>query len=98
MGKHYGQAIIKDVLRMKEEGLTSREIGDYFGFTSKQMKKLLERYRKNARNREAGVLPRPKGRPRKRFQTQEEKLWFENKQLKMENELLRDFRHAIGRR
>ena len=98
MGKHYGQAIIKDVLRMREEGLTSREIGESFGFATKQIKKLLERYRKNERNREAGVLLRPKGRSRNRFQTQEEKLLFENKQLKMENELLRDFRHAIGRR
>lgn len=98
MGKHYGQAIIKDVLRMKDEGLTSREIGENFGFTTKQIKKLLERYRRNERNREAGILPRPKGRSRKIFQTQEEKLLFENEQLRMENELLRAFRHAIGRR
>ena len=98
MGRHFGQGIIKDVLRMKEEGRTHREIGDCFGLTTKQIKQLLERYRTNERKRAAGVLPRPKGRPRKAFQTQEEKLAFENKQLKMENELLRAFRHAIGRR
>ena len=98
MGKHFGQGIIKDALRMKEEGLSHREIGVSFGLTKKQIKNLLERYRTNERKRAAGVLPRPKGRPRKTFQTQEEKLAFENKQLKMENELLRAFRHAIGRR
>jgi transposase len=98
MGKHFGQIIIKDVLRMKEEGMTNTEIGDHFGFTRKQIKKLLERYRKNERNREAGILPQPKKHPRRQIQTQEEKLRSENKQLKMENELLRDFLYAIGRR
>lgn len=98
MGKHFGQPIIVDVLRMREEGLTNREIGDCFALTSIQIKKLLERYRKNERNRVAGILLRPKGRPRTILQTQEEKLLFEVKQLKMENELLRAFQYAIGRR
>mgnify|MGYP001597341437 CR=1 FL=1 len=97
MGKHYGQIIIKDVLRMRAEGLTNRQIGEHFGLGLKQIKKLLERYRRNERKREAGILPEPKGRPRVRPQTPEEKLLFENKQLRMELELLRDFRRAIGR-
>lgn len=98
MGKHYGQAIISEVLRMRDEGMTNRDIGEHLGFTKMQIKKLLERYRKNERNQEAGTLLRSKGRPRKQFMTQEEQLWFENKKLTMENELLRAFRHAIGRR
>ena len=60
MGKHFGQGIIKDALRMKEEGLSHREIGVSFGLTKKQIKNLLERYRTNERKRAAGVLPRPK--------------------------------------
>lgn len=71
---------------------------DHFGFSLKQIKKLLERQRRNEKKQEAGIQPRAKGRPRKRPQTQEERLCFENKQLKMENELLRNFLHAIGRR
>lgn len=98
MGRHFGQSIIKDVLQMRNEGRTHREIGDCFGLTTKQIKQLLERYRKNQRKLLAGVPLRPKGRPRRTCQTHEEKLLCENKQLKMENELLRAFRHATGRR
>lgn len=98
MGKHFGQVIIKDVLRMREEGLTCREIGSHFGLSLMQIRKLLERHRINERKQKAGIPLRPKGRPRKRFATNEEKLLFENEKLRMENELLRDFHHAIGRR
>ncbi len=70
-GKHFGHSIIKDVLRMREEGLTHRQIADHFGLGLKQIRKLFERYRQNERKREAGILPRPKGRPRKRPQTEE---------------------------
>lgn len=98
MGKHFGKAIICDVLQMQREGLTFREIGIYFGLSRMQVKKLVERHRINEKNRETGILSKRKGRPRERFATSEEKLLFENRQLKMENELLRDFLHAIGRR
>lgn len=83
---------------MKEDGLTNREIATHFGLSLKQIKNLLERVRRNERKYEAGILPRAKGRPRTQFQTQEEKLLAENKQLKMQNELLKNFLHAIGRR
>lgn len=98
MGKHYGEAIIKDLLGMKEDGRTNREIADHFGLNLKQIKNVLNRYRRNEKNREVGISLNVKGRPRKRFQTQEEKILTENTQLKMENELLRNFLHAIGRR
>ena len=98
MGKHYGEAIIKDLLQMKEDGRTNREIADHFRLSLKQIKNVLNRYRRNERKREAGIPHIPKGRPRTRFQTQEEKILIENKQLKMENELLRNFLHVIGRR
>jgi len=98
MGKHFGRTIIQDVLRMQGEGLTSREIGNFFGLGVKQIRKLLERYRKNERRIESGILPQPGRRSRKIFETAEERLLYENKQLRMENELLRSFHHAIGRR
>ena len=46
MGKHYGQTIICDVLKMRNEGRTNREIGEQLGLSKVQIKKLLERYRK----------------------------------------------------
>ena len=98
MGKHFGHVIINDVLRMRDEGLTCREIGSHFDLSLIQIKKLLERHRISDRKRKAGIVPRPKGRPREQFLNKEEKLLSENKQLRMENELLRDFHHAIGRR
>jgi hypothetical protein len=98
MGKHYGQSIIRDVLKMRNEGRTNREIGEHWGLNKTQIKKLLERYRKNERTRSPSVPLRPKGRPRKRPQTNEDKMRLENKQLKMENELLRDFLLATGRK
>ena len=98
MGKHYGQTIICAVLEMRNEGRTNREIGEQFGLSKVQIKKLLERYRKNERRQGLGILIRPIGRPKKLPQDEEEKLRFENKRLKMENELLRDFLLATGRR
>ena len=98
MGKHYGQTILCGVLKMRNEGKTNREIGEHLGLSKVQIKKLLERYRKNARKKELGILIRPIGRPKKRPPDEEEKMRFENKQLKMENELLRDFLLATGRK
>lgn len=98
MGKHYGQTFLRDVLKMRREGRTNREIGEHLGLSKVQIKKLLERYRKNARNQGLGIPIRPIGRPKKLPPDEEEKLRFENKQLKMENELLRDVLLATGRK
>ena len=98
MGKHFGQTILRDVLKMRNEGKTNREIGAHLGLSKVQIKKLLERYRKNERKQGLGILIRPIGRPKKLPQDEEEKLRVENKRLKMENELLRDFLLATGRR
>jgi hypothetical protein len=98
MGKHYGHIIIPDVLQMKKEGITNREIGEHFGLSLKQIKSLVKRYWRNERKKSVCVLPRPKGRPRQCPKNEEEKIRYENKQLRMENELLRDFLLAIGRK
>jgi response regulator of citrate/malate metabolism len=98
MGKHFGQTIIREVLKLRKEGRTNREIGEHLGLSKTQIRKLLERYRKNERKKELGILIHPIGRPKKLTQGEEEKLRFQNKQLKMENELLRDFLLATGRR
>ena len=96
MGKHYGKAIIEEVLRMKAQGMTHRGIGEEYGLTMTQIKKLVERDRKSKRM--PPKPPRPKGRPRKRPLTVEENYIQEIKRLKMEVELLRSFLQAAGRR
>ena len=51
---------------MIAEGKTQREVAEYFGFKDKYVvKRLLNRQREKRRKLEAGIVPRPKGRPRK---------------------------------
>ena len=76
--------LLPAILAMVEQGMTQREIAEYYGFKDKLVvKKLLERSRKNQTN-----IPKARGRkPAKTLQEYK----YENKRLKMEVELLRDF-------
>lgn len=96
--KHFGKTIIDEVLRLRDEGKSHREISEYFGLESKDViKKLLERHRKKERLIEAGLIPRKKGRPRK-HEIQGEKFKDNKiKQLQMQNQLLRSFLSEAGR-
>ena len=87
--------------KMQAEGKTQREVAEYYGFQDKQVvKRLLERERRKERKLEAGILPRPKGRPRKdgapRGVVAEQA--YEIQRLRMENKLLRDFLCFTGRK
>ena len=67
---------------------------------SKQVvKRLLERERRKERKLEAGILPRPKGRPRKDTAPRDivAEQAYEIWRLRMENKLLRDFLRCTGR-
>ena len=60
------QTLLPEIKAMLAEGKTQREVAEYYGFQDKQVvKRLLERERRKERKLEAGILPRPKGRPRK---------------------------------
>ena len=76
--------LLPAILAMVEQGMTQREIAEYYGFKDKLVvKKLLERARKNGT-----TIPKFRGRkPAKTLQEYK----YENKRLKMENALLRDF-------
>ena len=51
---------------MLDAGKTQREVTEYFGLQNKYVvKHLLTRERRKERELDAGVIPRPKGRPRK---------------------------------
>ena len=76
-----------EIKAMIEAGKTQREIAEYYGFKDKYVvKELLKRERR--RNAE-GI--------RKPAKTLAE-YKYENKRLKMENELLRDFLQSIERK
>ena len=64
------------------------------------MKQLLTRERRKERELEAGVIPRPKGRPRKEAAPRDiaAEQAYEIQRLKMENKLLRDFLRSTGRK
>ena len=95
------QALLPEIRAMLAEGRTQREVAEYSGFQDKQVvKRLLERERRKERKLEAGILPRPKGRPRKEAVPGDivAEQAYEIQRLRMENELLRDFLRCTGRK
>ena len=86
---------------MLAEGKSQREVAEYYGFPDKQVvKELLKRERRKERKLEAGIIPRPKGRPRKDTAPRDivAEQAYEIRRLRMENQLLRDFLHCTGRK
>lgn len=76
--------LLPAILKMVEQGKTQREIAEHYGLKDKLVvKRLLERERRKERNQR-------KSRGRKPAKTLQE-YKYENKRLKMEVELLRDF-------
>ena len=85
------QELLPSIKAMLKEGKTQREIAEYYGFKDKDVvRRLLQRERKKQNE---GV---PKQRGRKPAKTLQE-YKYENKRLKMENELLRDFLQSTER-
>ena len=76
--------LLPEIQAMVAEGMTQKEIAEHFGFQDKYVvKRALKRARKKA-------ITIPKARGRKPAKTLQE-YKYENRRLKMENELLRDF-------
>ena len=84
------QELLPTIQAMVAEGMTQREIAEHFGFKDKSVVKFaLMRARKKGT-----TIPKFRGRkPAKTLQEYK----YENKRLKMENELLRDFLSLIER-
>lgn len=88
------QMLLPEIKAMLAEGKTQREAAENYGFRDKQVvKRLLERERRKERKLEAGIRPRPKGRPRKDAAPRDvvAEQACEIQRLRMENKLLRDF-------
>jgi len=92
------KAIEKEVFGMKDEGKSNREIREYFGISKVQLRNLITRHNQKVKQFSAQTIPKHRGRPRQKPITIQREAEIEIKQLKMENELLRDFLHLVGRK
>ena len=92
----------KELLKLKEEGFTVKEIGERYGLTYEQTHEFFKRYNRKQRKLAAGVALKRKGRPPKNYVVSEQDKVAELKyilarkdakikSLEMENELMRDF-------
>ena len=96
------------IIRLREEGRSRQEIADILGLTKAQIKDWVNRYNRRKKKQAVGVPTLPPGRPRKDYPlTEDNKVEYykrqlrlaksENKRLKMENELMRDFLSLTGK-
>ena len=92
----------KELLKLKEEGLTVKAIGERYGLTYEQTHEFFKRHNRKQRKLAAGVALKRKGRPPKNYVVSEQDKVAELKyilarkdakikSLEMENELMRDF-------
>ena len=101
-GYRHIQNYEKEILELRAQGKTRREICEKFGFSIKQMENFITNYNRRQEKIAAGIAIKKKGRPAKdSIATEEDKLAdlrykltrkdARIKQLEMENELMRDF-------
>ena len=92
----------KEILELKEQGMTLRSIGEKYGFTYDQVHNFISRHNERQRKLAAGIALKKKGRPPKDYVVSEQDKIAELryilarkdakiKSLEMENELMRDF-------
>ena len=89
-----------EIIAMREAGKSRREIAEHFGLDKEQIKWWITRYNRKKKKLEAGIVPQPKGRPRKDATPRDTvtEQAYEIDRLKMENKLLRDFLQLTGRK
>ncbi len=108
-GYRHIQEYEKEIMEMKSQGATKREIAEKFGFSYEQVHNFISRYNRNQRKRKAGIALKSKGRPPKNYVVSEQDKVTELKyilarkeskikSLEMENELMRDFLSLIERK
>lgn len=90
----------EQILKMKAEGKTHREIAESLGIERETVRNWVFRFNRQKRKLAAGIKPRPKGRPRKDAEPRDivAEQAYEIERLKMENKLLRDFLRFGGRK
>ena len=86
-----------EILSMREAGKTRREIAEHLGLEKRQIETWITRYNRRQKKIATGILPKQKGRPRKRPLSSTEEYEKEIARLQMENQLLRDFLQSTER-
>ena len=92
----------KEIMELREQGLTGRQIQEKFGFSKKQYENFITRYNRRQDKIAAGIALKRKGRPPNDFIVSEQdkvaglkyilaRKDAKIKSLEMENELMRDF-------
>ena len=76
---------------MREAGISRRIIADELGLELRQIENWINRRNRSKAKLSLGILPKRKGRPRKRPLSTAEEYEQEISRLQMENKLLRDF-------
>ena len=57
----------KEIMELREQGLTGRQIQEKFGFSKKQYKNFITRYNRRQDKIAAGIALKRKGRPPKEY-------------------------------
>ena len=74
------QALLPEIKVMLSEGKTQREVAEHFGFKDKYVvKQLLIRECRKERKLATGIVPRPKGRPKKLLRP---KIWWQSRRTR----------------
>jgi len=92
----------EEIVELKKQGITNREIGEKLDFTYEQIHNFISRYNERQRRISAGIALKKKGRPPKDYVVREEDKIAELKyiidrkdakikSLEMQNKLMRDF-------
>ena len=85
------QVLEPQILAMREAGMSRRIIADELGLELRQIENWINRRNRSKAKLSLGILPKRKGRPRKRSLSTVEEYEQEISRLQMENKLLRDF-------
>ena len=85
------QVLEPQILAMREAGMSRRIIADELGLELRQIENWINRRNRSKAKLSMGILPKRKGRPRKRPLSTVEEYEQEISKLQMENKLLRDF-------
>ena len=88
--------IIEEIIAKHKSGATRKELAEEYGKPFKTIKAMIRRENNKVRRQAEGLQP-TKTRSRKPAVSLAE-YKYENKRLKMENELLRDFLYLAGRK
>ncbi|MDO5558502.1 MAG: hypothetical protein Q4F95_02775 [Oscillospiraceae bacterium] len=93
MSKAYTKIEIlsEEVFQRKAAGETNMEIAESYGLTLHQIKQVISRQNRKARLIANGYVPKPKGRPRKNPENEDQKRNNGLIELRMQVELLRNF-------